>query len=154
MTHDDQRKGTTMAHALAKIRMTIAALETYSGLRPLDRTILDLLDTLARERATQPVNSAVLLHAALRDSDLRSRVRTALATYAHDGAWSGWMKYLFEQSIANADGTVTIPTWAVTRWHRQAATPFHALPESERESDYTEADAMLAAIERVLTHEA
>ena len=74
-------------------------------------------------------------------------MREELAEYAHD-AWGGWMKYLFEKSIPNADGTVTIPAWAVTRWQRQMNTQYKALPEGEKESDRLEADKMLAILER------
>ena len=69
-------------------------------------------------------------------------VRVKLATYAHE-AWSGWMKYLFEKSTYNADGTVTIPVWAVERWKRQSQTPYNELPEIEKVSDLLEADQML-----------
>lgn len=68
--------------------------------------------------------------------------REALAEYAHN-AWAGWMKYLFEKSIQNADGTVTIPAWAVERWTRQMTTHYINLPEEEKKSDRTEADIML-----------
>jgi hypothetical protein len=68
--------------------------------------------------------------------------RQRLAEYAHD-AWSGWMKYLFDKSTHNGDGTVTIPAWAVERWTRQATTPYMDLPESEQKSDLVEADRML-----------
>jgi hypothetical protein len=70
-------------------------------------------------------------------------VREQLAAYAHE-AWSGWMRYLFEKSQANPDGTVTIPAWAVDRWRRQMDTPYAALPEAEKASDRAEADRMLA----------
>ncbi|MGX8701379.1 hypothetical protein [Caproiciproducens sp.] len=53
--------------------------------------------------------------------------------------WSGWMKYLFENSIQNTDGTVTIPKWAVDRWTRQINTPYEELTEEEKESDRIEA---------------
>jgi len=69
-------------------------------------------------------------------------VRVKLATYAHE-TWSGWMKYLFEKSAHNADGTVTIPAWAVERWKRQSQTPYNELPEIEKASDLLEADQML-----------
>lgn len=71
------------------------------------------------------------------------RVREKLAEYAHE-AWAGWMKYLFEKSQSNADGTVTIPAWAVERWQRQMNTPYVELPNSEKRSDFDEADRMLS----------
>ena len=71
-----------------------------------------------------------------------SPLREPLAEYAHS-AWSGWMKYLFGKSTRNADGTMTIPAWAVERWTRQAETKYADLPENEKDSDRTEADSMI-----------
>lgn len=75
-----------------------------------------------------------------------SKVREMLAAYAHE-AWSGWMNYLFDKSIHNSDGTVTIPKWAVDRWKRQAYTPYKELPEEEKKSDLAEADKMLKIVD-------
>jgi len=72
-------------------------------------------------------------------------VREKLADYAHT-AWAGWMAYLFEKSIQNADGTVTIPAWAVERWKRQINTSYAELPEDEKESDRREADIILQIV--------
>jgi hypothetical protein len=69
-------------------------------------------------------------------------VREGLADYAHR-AWAGWMKYMFEKSIKNEDGTVTIPASLVERWSRQMNTPYPMLPENEQQSDLIEADKML-----------
>jgi hypothetical protein len=71
--------------------------------------------------------------------------RERLAQYAH-AAWSGWMEYLFSKSEQNADGSVTIPAWAVERWRRQAGTPYAELPATEQASDLAEADRMLAIV--------
>lgn len=70
-------------------------------------------------------------------------VRESLSSYAHN-AWSGWMKYIFEKSVLNSDGTVTIPKWAVERWSRQMNTLYSDLPEEEKESDRDEADRILS----------
>lgn len=75
------------------------------------------------------------------------KIKGKLAEYAHS-AWAGWMKYLFEKSIKNHDGTVTIPKWAVERWERQANTDFSDLPEDEKSSDYKEAEKMLQCLIR------
>jgi len=69
-------------------------------------------------------------------------IRKELADYAHN-AWSGWMKYLFEKSVHNEDGTVTIPAWAVSRWNLQVITKYKDLPEEMKKSDLDEADEML-----------
>ena len=76
-------------------------------------------------------------------------LREALAAQAHD-SWAGWMKYLFSKSTKNADGTVTIPAWAVERWERQAATGYAWLSEDEKKSDREEADKYLAIMRREL----
>ena len=70
--------------------------------------------------------------------------RIRLADYAHQ-AWTGWMRYLFEKSRANEDGSVTIPSWAVERWQRQMNTSFADLPTDEQASDFIEADRMIEA---------
>ena len=68
-----------------------------------------------------------------------TELREALADYAHQ-AWSGWMRYLFEKSHWNHDGTVIIPYSLAVRWRRQAHTDYAELPKSEKESDRKEAD--------------
>ena len=72
-------------------------------------------------------------------------IKEKLAEYAHI-AWSGWMVYLFEKSTINPDGTVTIPKWAVSRWTRQANTPYKELLEDEKGSDRDEANKMLRIV--------
>jgi len=72
-------------------------------------------------------------------------VREALAEQAHD-SWSGWMIYLFQESIQNPDGTVTIPLKMVTRWTRQMQTPYGELSEKEKDSDRKEADEYIRVL--------
>jgi len=69
-------------------------------------------------------------------------IKECLAAYAHN-AWAGWMKYMFEKSTQNSDGSITIPPSLVERWTRQMNTIYGALPESEKQSDLEEADKML-----------
>lgn len=69
-------------------------------------------------------------------------MKEKLAAKAHE-QWSGWMKYLFENSIKNYDGTVTIPKWAVDRWNRQMNQTYSDLPEAEKDSDRREAEKVL-----------
>lgn len=69
--------------------------------------------------------------------------REELADYAHE-AWSGWMKYLFEKSTKNNDGTITIPKWAADRWTMQINTTYQDLPENMKKSDREEADKMIS----------
>lgn len=71
--------------------------------------------------------------------------REALAAYAHE-AWAGWMQWLFQFGEQHADGTFTINADKVARWRRQMMTTYADLPESEKESDRKEADAMLTLV--------
>ena len=75
-------------------------------------------------------------------------LRDKLAALAHR-QWSGWMDYLFKKCTFNDDGTATIPAWAVKRWKRQMQTPFEYLPLVEQESDYVEADKVIAVLDEV-----
>jgi hypothetical protein len=78
---------------------------------------------------------------------MSEQLRESIAAQAHD-SWAGWMKYLFSKSTTNADGTVTIPAWAVERWERQMNTGYAWLPEGEKKSDREEADKYLAILRR------
>jgi hypothetical protein len=73
------------------------------------------------------------------------RLRETLAESEHD-RWSRWMRHQFSQGMFNADGTWTMPAWAVARWRRQAETPYIALSEPEKDSDRREADRTLALL--------
>ena len=68
-----------------------------------------------------------------------------LTKFAHK-QWSGWMEYLFSKGKFNADGTWTMPAWAVDRWSRQMQTQYDDLPLNEKESDKEEAERMLSII--------
>jgi len=57
--------------------------------------------------------------------------------------WSHWMKYLFQVSIQNDDGTVTIPADKVETWRRQMTTLYANLSEREKESDIEQAKKVL-----------
>jgi hypothetical protein len=72
-------------------------------------------------------------------------MKEALAENAHK-AWSDWMRYLFEKSSTNTDGSVTIPPKLVERWRRQMQTPFRALPYDEQTSDFREADKVFDVV--------
>lgn len=76
-------------------------------------------------------------------------IRVPLADLCHE-QWSGWMKYLFDKSIKNKDGTVTIPKWAVDRWERQVNTNYYDLPKEEQESDLKEADRFLNVLDTII----
>lgn len=76
----------------------------------------------------------------------RYELREYLAHEVH-ASWSRWMDYLFSKCEYQGDGTMRIPAWAVERWQRQAATPYAALTDTEKESDREEVDAYFWAVE-------
>lgn len=57
-----------------------------------------------------------------------------LAETEHE-RWSDWMKWVFEVSMRNPDGSVTIPPGLVERWTRQMNTPYDDLSYEEKEKD-------------------
>lgn len=75
-----------------------------------------------------------------------------LADQEHD-SWARWMVHLFATSVSNADGTVTIPAKSVQRWKRQLATPYHKLPEAEKESDRREVRKSLKTLRIAISEE-
>lgn len=75
-----------------------------------------------------------------------TNIREKLAEYAHDSAWSGWMRWMFGKGTHDEDGTWTMPAWAVERWTRQMDTLYRDLPEGEKDNDRAEADKMLAIV--------
>lgn len=77
---------------------------------------------------------------------VRDWVKEELADYAHV-AWSGWMRYLFQNGTRNPDGSFTIPADLVSRWERQIKTDYEKLPENEKDSDRAEAERMIAILE-------
>ncbi len=79
----------------------------------------------------------------------RMNTREELAAYAHT-AWSGWIRYMFSKAERTEDGRILIPKDSVARWDRQMVTDYADLPESEKESDRKEADAMLEIMEAKL----
>ena len=70
----------------------------------------------------------------------------ALAAVAHE-QWSGWMRYLFDQTETLPSGDVVIPAHVASRWKRQIDTPYKKLSEEEKESDRAEAKRVIDAYE-------
>ncbi len=60
--------------------------------------------------------------------------------------WAHWMEYLFSV-CDDYNGIIVIPTDKVKRWKKQMKTPYHLLPEKEKESDRHQADKIIEAIE-------
>jgi len=72
----------------------------------------------------------------------------AFAELCHS-QWSGWINYLFDKGEFNADGTFTMPAWAVERWKRQAETKYLDLSAKEQDNDRAEAKRVFNLIEDV-----
>ncbi len=68
-----------------------------------------------------------------------------IANLLHE-IWSHWMRYLFEVSLHNEDGTVTIPADNVKRWKRQMSTKYVDLSTDEQKSDLEQAQKVVAVI--------
>ena len=73
--------------------------------------------------------------------------REKLAELCHK-QWSGWIKYMFGKCLKKTNGTILIPEWAVTRWRRQAYTPYNKLSSQEKDSDRTEADKFIVLLKQ------
>jgi hypothetical protein len=63
--------------------------------------------------------------------------------------WSHWMKYLFEVSLQNEDGTVTIPADQVKRWKYQMSTKYLELSDDEQKSDLEQARKVMDLVNDV-----
>ena len=70
-----------------------------------------------------------------------------LADQQHE-IWSHWMKYLFEISTQNEDGSVTISAEKVERWKRQMNTEYANLSTKEQKSDIDQAIKVAATLRR------
>lgn len=64
--------------------------------------------------------------------------------------WARWQKYMFSKCRQNKDGSLTIPTWAVSRWGTQIEIAYKDLSEEEKESDRKETRNYLPLLERVI----
>ena len=71
------------------------------------------------------------------NAKLNKNLIEKLSDKEHD-SWARWMKHLFNMSIKNPDGSVTIPKPFVDRWTRQMNTEYKDLSENEKESDRRE----------------
>jgi hypothetical protein len=76
-----------------------------------------------------------------------SQQREQLAALQHE-IWSDWVRHLFEVSIANTDGTVTIPPEYVRQWQRQVNTPYKDLSEEEKDGDRKQVDKLTALLDQ------
>jgi hypothetical protein len=74
-----------------------------------------------------------------------SKMLDEIADLQHE-IWSHWMRYLFEVSLQNDDGTVTISADKVERWKRQMTTKYIDLSTDEQKSDLEQAKKVMALI--------
>lgn len=74
----------------------------------------------------------------------------AIAAVEHE-RWSHWQRYLHEQCIPAADGTLTIPAHLATRWRRQMETPYSGLSNEEKESDREQALSYIEVLKNLDT---
>lgn len=74
-----------------------------------------------------------------------NKLREQVAAAQHE-IWAHWMRYLFDVSVSNADGSVTIPAAKVERWMRQINTPYTDLTEIEKDADREQADKVLETL--------
>lgn len=77
--------------------------------------------------------------------EINSELREELSALQHD-IWSHWMEYLFSVSKSSPDGSVVISKQNVERWKRQIQTAYKNLPESEKDSDRSQADKVIALL--------
>lgn len=78
-------------------------------------------------------------------TDGDNSLREALASDEH-ARWSRWTEWQFGLCFEQSDGSLVIPAPLVTRWKRQAATPYRDLSEAEKDSDRQEAERILAIV--------
>jgi hypothetical protein len=73
-------------------------------------------------------------------------LREPIAEVVHD-LWASWTRFVLSQCWQSAGGLV-IPPLLLEKWTRQAATPYPALPEAEKESDRRHADLLISRFNR------
>ena len=72
-----------------------------------------------------------------------------LASVEHE-RWSHWQRYLHEQCVSGADGSLTIPADLVRQWTTQMNTPYTQLSEKEKDSDREQVQRYLPIIATAL----
>jgi hypothetical protein len=74
----------------------------------------------------------------------------ALAAIEHE-RWSHWQRYVHDQCVPGADGSLTLPAELASRWAQQMSTPYAELSDEEKESDREQVRRYLPAIEAAVT---
>ena len=69
----------------------------------------------------------------------------ALAAIEH-ARWAHWQRYMHDQGILQADGSLLLPAELVEHWERQIGTEFASLTEAEKDSDREQVRSYLPLI--------
>ena len=70
-----------------------------------------------------------------------------LAAIEHE-RWAHWQRFMHDQGVRQADGSLVLPAELVTKWDRLIATPYAELTEKERESDREQVQRYLPTVAR------
>ncbi len=79
----------------------------------------------------------------------RNELLEVLASIEHE-RWSHWQRFLHQQCVPGADGSLTIPAELVHRWSAQMETPYANLSEQEKDTDRDQVRRYLPIIENAL----
>jgi hypothetical protein len=82
------------------------------------------------------------------DDFLSSTTAQEVVAAVEHERWAHWQQYLHSQCKPMPDGGLHIPRDLVTRWERQASTPYSRLSKKEQESDREQAAEYIAALRR------
>ncbi len=74
-----------------------------------------------------------------------------LAAIEHQ-RWAHWQRYLHDQGVRLADGSLVLPARLVEKWDRQIETDYKDLAEREKESDREQVRRYLPIIASVVTN--
>jgi hypothetical protein len=75
-----------------------------------------------------------------------------LAAIEHE-RWCHWQRYMHDQAIKQADGSLILPAHLVARWETQIRTDFESLTDKEKDSDREQVHKYLPLIVNALSSE-
>ena len=79
----------------------------------------------------------------------REELREELADLAHE-VWAGWWRYQSTFGQTTPNSSMLLAGEKVTRWSRQARTPYEDLTEQEKQSDREIADRYMEIMDAYL----